>query len=411
MKKLSILLIALFGLSCSNEDSPQQEVCTNPEISISSISLTTATINFNNFIAGNSYELEYGEARFILGSGTMAIVTEENFTISGLDNFKSYDVFARLLCSSSQSEWVGPFNFVTQCDVDNGIFEGNVTLTNQQEVNDFGAMCYSGINGILRIGTALNNNINSLLPLTNINSVIAPVGNYSVIIAGTQLESLEGINIVNATLSLQIEGNNVLTSFEGINLNNTIDQLLITNNDALFDLSGLEDLTSITSYFSIQNNNSLESLQGLNNLESWRFSYFTGNTELQNFEGLDNLETIVDIFLIDTNIKNFIGLESLTTISSLPVGGISSVEIYDNDMLESFDGLENALVVAGNVKFYIGIEANGGSGGGPRPNSMLSDFCGIQNLVNNSSGNVELFIANNLYNPTAQDIIDGNCSQ
>ena len=44
-----------------------------------------------------------------------------------------------------------------------------------------------------------------------------------------------------------------------------------------------------------------------------------------------------------------------------------------------------------------------------RSNSILKDFCSLTNLVIN--GNIGSFdVYNNAYNPTKQDIIDGNCA-
>lgn len=74
-----------------------------------------------------------------------------------------------------------------------------------------------------------------------------------------------------------------------------------------------------------------------------------------------------------------------------------------NTSLTSLAGLEN-LITVNNM--YIGQDP----GGTPVPNQNLSDFCAFQNLFSNGSyGDVN--IANNSYNPTVQNIIDGKCSQ
>jgi hypothetical protein len=39
---------------------------------------------------------------------------------------------------------------------------------------------------------------------------------------------------------------------------------------------------------------------------------------------------------------------------------------------------------------------------------MLNDFCGITTIVNNGVQN--FFTSDNLYNPSEQDILNGNCS-
>ena len=44
-------------------------------------------------------------------------------------------------------------------------------------------------------------------------------------------------------------------------------------------------------------------------------------------------------------------------------------------------------------------------------NVNLSDFCGLNNLLINGSFSGNYFTNENAYNPTYQDMLDGNCSQ
>ena len=84
------------------------------------------------------------------------------------------------------------------------------------------------------------------------------------------------------------------------------------------------------------------------------------------------------------------GLENLTS-----VGG--QFLITGHDQLASLNGLENLNSVGGMIQIRQNF-------------SLLRDFCALQNLFANGSYN-QVDISNNPFNPTVQNIIDGNCSQ
>ncbi|MCB0462469.1 MAG: hypothetical protein KDC81_07180 [Flavobacteriaceae bacterium] len=222
---------------------------------------------------------------------------------------------------------------------DNGTYVGNVFLSTQQEVDEFGAMCYTKIEGRLQISErGLDDDIIDLTPLSSLTEVYPG--------------------------RIRIHANN-LTSLNGFQNITKLGGLYVHSCNALIDLSGLENLISIggaEGYFQelhIEENNSLINLNGLNNLQ-------------------------------ETN----------------------GLVIVSNPSLESLDGLEN-LASTFTSNYYIGIDIgvfNTHIGVIPQPN--LSDFCALQNLFSNGTFNPNLIrIQQNSYNPTVQDIIDGNCSQ
>jgi hypothetical protein len=233
---------------------------------------------------------------------------------------------------------------------DNGTFVGQVILKTQQEVNDFGAMCYSKIDGSLVIGN----------PLEEINDIV-------------DLSSLSTINQVytsnpnNYAGWLRIKANN-LTSLNGLQNITSVNGLLIYRCNKLVDLSGL---------------NALENIGG--NPNDFQTLDIHSNAELVNLEGLNNLSSI--------------GLS----------GYISYIRFGDNPKLLNLDALSALNEI--NSEFYFdtivlySVED-------VRGNDMLSDFCGVQGLFNSGNFNpANIFISYNAYNPTVQDIIDGNCSQ
>ena len=239
-----------------------------------------------------------------------------------------------------------------QLACDNGTFIGKVILESQVVVNDFGANCYSKIDGNLSIGLiGGNNDITDLTPLSSITEIFTSNPD-------------EGVGL------LRISANN-LERLNGLENVASVNALLITYCNQLTDLEGLNSLVSIggdDSWFQtldIHSNENLVSLNGLNNLttigqESFiTFIRIAGNPELQNLDPLSNLEIILGEFHFETTIYVHCG--------------------------PTCDGI--------------------------RGNVSLSDFCGIQNLFNNGTFDEDFItIMLNAYNPTPQDIINGICS-
>jgi hypothetical protein len=82
----------------------------------------TANVNYNDneaeitwtpFGEESNWQVEYGAEGFEPGTGTVANVTSASYTITGLTQDESYDVYVKALCSETQSSvWNGPVTFV-----------------------------------------------------------------------------------------------------------------------------------------------------------------------------------------------------------------------------------------------------------------------------------------------------------
>jgi len=231
-----------------------------------------------------------------------------------------------------------------------GTFVGGVTLTSQEEVDAFGLLGYEVINGGLVIGVA-----SGASNIVNINS-------------------LSSLHTINGALNIKYNPN--LTNLNGIENITYARALSIWDCDSLtgvLELSNI-NITVSNGYLSIWNNASLVSLEGLEGITSFNFSYIQENPSLINLNGLDNI----------TNVT-------------------VHITIVDNMSLVSLSGLENLTQIS---TVRVGVNQNGASA----PNINLTDFCALQNLYNNDAS-INTSIANNGFNPTVQNIIDGNCSQ
>lgn len=298
----------------------------------------------------------------------------------------------------------------------NSVYEGDITLTTQQEGVNFGNQGYSKITGKLQIGPSnFNdtsksiNNLNSLQNLTTIGGDLA--------IHTTFLTNLEGLhNISSIGGFLSVASNNNLTNLSGLNSLTSIGRFFsLTFNRSLINLEGLNNLSSISEGIEIYLNENLINFSGLNNLTSiGGNSRIDRNASLTNLNDLSSLSTINgDIYISENfNLENIDGLTSLSTINgnlTISYSGLDNLNgltnlttingdltISNNQVLTQLDGLSNLSTLNGNLTIDGNIN--------------LNDFCGIQLLINNGFSQ-PYTVSSNKYNPTKQDVINGNCSQ
>ncbi len=321
------------------------------------------------------------------------------------------------------------------------IFEGDVFLSSQEEVNEFAAKKYTEITGRLGIGAffeknsfsslsnlktiktvgslyiRFNNTLISLDGLENITSIrddlringsdaltslkalenITSVGGDLRIDNNYALTSLNGLkNITSVGGSLSIDGNDALTSLNGLeNITNVKGgDLLISQNTALTSLNGLENITSVGRDLHIGDNDILTSLNGLENITSVGGDLrIGGNGALTSLNGLENITSVGGSLSITANkaLTSLNGLENITNVKG------ESLDIINNDALTSLNGLENITSVGGDLRISYNDAL-----------TSLNAFCSIGS-IDNILGNIE--IANNSYNPTIEEIKASDCEQ
>ncbi|MBT8303182.1 MAG: hypothetical protein KJP09_01840 [Bacteroidia bacterium] len=274
-------------------------------------------------------------------------------------------------------------NLVEEQSCDNRTFVGRVSLKTQGEVNDFGAMCYTKIDGVLQL-IDTNETIDNILDLS-------PLSNLTEIFTETYPDSLFGTLRISTKLLTDLQGLNNLTS---------VSRLIVNDNESLVSLSGLESLQVIEG----ANFNNPTYNIGISELS------IRENPVLQNLNGLNNLALIgnsgnVSYILIRNNpeLLNIDGLENLTTVGTpdFPYGevyGASPFLMWGNHQLQNLDGLGNLAEVYGRIAlitFNSPVTSN----------NNLTDYCGLQNLLSNGYYD-EITLGSSL---TVQDIVDGNC--
>lgn len=345
---------------------------------------------------------------------------------------------------------------------EDNVYEGNVYLKTQQEVIDFGANNYTRITGSMTIGNAEGtglSDVNELSPLKNLERI----DNTLLFTNNPDLTSTKGLNINYIGGQFAIVDNPSLISIEGFSITNSISNgLFISRNNVLSNLSDLKKITAIRGALTILSCPLIEDLEWLSNLTSVEYSLTISNcNSLTNIDGLRSLLILNsgEISISNNNaLQNIEGLKNLNTnisrlwISNNPsllsISGLRSLNIYDtititnNNLLQSLHGLEKITtlnsgpIIEGNnsilnleglnnlsvSNFPITIKNNENLESLNGLNNMtniwsidllnnprLSDFCALQSIltIDDYSG---YSAVGNAYNPSKQDIIDGNCS-
>lgn len=348
---------------------------------------------------------------------------------------------------------------ITLISVEN-LFYGNVHLKTQEEVNLFGIEQYTGIIGSLIIGEPDEgevSNISDLSPLASIKLIV----NDLRILENQQLITTSGLGITEMEGELAISDNLNLKNINGFDGLTLVGDVNISNSPELNDLSGLNKLTAIEKGLTITGLPSITHLEGFNNLTSIGNLFIEDCAALANIDGLRNLRNITqgDILKIsrlprvtDLNILSNVSGEvdwleigdmpALTTLEGL--ANIKPVEIlfvHQTEMLENLNGLEQATTLSGGLFLNenaalnsvqnlsnivsaktVRINSNGNltnleglhnitycNSLEIRNNITLSNFCAFQQLITLAPP-LEYMVEGNAYNPTIQNIADGNCS-
>lgn len=294
------------------------------------------------------------------------------------------------------------------------IYDGDVILSTQEEVDDFGNSGYTEITGFLVIGSLETNstfigNVNKLSDLRSVGRGIDIVRNQALLnLHGLEnltfvgewfqvydcnsLTSLEGLSISSNLSSLWISNNYFLEDLKGLDkIGTVLGRLMIWGNNNLRDLSELTNITEVTGDLVVRENTSLVDLSGLENIMTIGGKLQIYETSLQSLSGLEKVETIGGMLDIDRNLSltSILSLQNVTTMGE-------QLRISGNSSLPSLTGLENLETIATGGLGIIG-------------NAVLRDFCALTKLFENPFEDYFEIISNS-YNPTQEDLINGFCN-
>jgi len=348
----------------------------------------------NNTPANATFKLYFGtnqnpNTSFNLGTST-------SFNYNNLQENTNYYWKVETISNTNQvlatsSVW----NFKTILNTGGGIYVGDITFYTQQEINDFGLNNYSSVTGDIEIwGSSFmtTDPILSLLPLITLSSIGESL---KFVDAEIDLNNFEGLNNLQSIGGdLKIFGNNVDSLEPFANLLTIGGNLNLMQGYNISDLTGLRNLNSIGNTFSISNFDLITNLNDLSNLDISNTTsiIIEFNDNLTDLSGIfNNVNSTMDAIGIGHN-NSLLNLNFLNTITHIN----NNLTLSFNPSIENLDGLNNLIFVGSSI--WIDYNDN------------LSDFCGITAaIVNGFDG--DYLVQANAYNPSQQDIMDGNCSQ
>ncbi len=329
MKKLIILFIVPLLFACSTDSNNDN----SPEMGI------TTTINISNFSASideNPTEgTSLGTINAITNQGTISFsileqspggaisIDNTNGEISVADS-TIFDYEINTMISGTIQATNGDVNETATFSIqindvaEENIFEGNILLLTQEEVNNFGANQYTQITGILRVGTVAtpNSSIIDLSPLSTIQRV-----NDLNIIANESLENLTGLE--NLTFVL---------GWIRIGLN--------TNLESITSLSSINN--ELNREIFIWQNPNLLSLQGLNNIPNIRNLNIEFNPLLTDLNALSDLFSIEDSRLVvrfNDNLSDLCGIQNAVLNSNIePIDYFMEGNLFNPTLQDFEDG-------------------------------------------------------------------------
>lgn len=245
--------------------------------------------------------------------------------------------------------------------LDGSIYRGDLRLRTQSNLEFYGNLGITKIEGLLRIQTQLDDPIVDLTPLNSIHEV-----EFLEIVDTPGLVTLEGLENLQ-TGFIYLEGNVNLENMNALNLDSTP-----------LTYMGLVNLYSFNDYSSLSN------IEEIGTLALY-------NMPLTNLEPFNNIKRIQTLSLSYMN-----DLEDLTSLHLEYVGRL--LAINRNNNLESLAGLESIQGVGEfcEVEIYL--------------NPSLTDFCSLTAFTQPASAQDLYTVWGNGFNPTFQDLLDGNCN-
>ncbi|WP_191859796.1 receptor L domain-containing protein [Hanstruepera ponticola] len=249
------------------------------------------------------------------------------------------------------------------------VFEGNVVLSSQAAVEDFGSENYDEIDGSVFIGFSNQNesDITNLDALISIESI-----QYGLTIQNNpllnSLSGLNGLTFINGG-ALTIKNNESLTTTGALSGLLSFKSLLIEDNPVLLNVNGLEGVRLSRESIIITNNVALTNIDGLAGLVSveGEILFIAGNTSLSSINGLSNLQFVTgDLVIRNSLVTNLNALESLEEVD----GGIF---VSYNESLTNFCGLL-PLIDSGGLGGSFSTKGNGYD---PTIDDLNTDSCSI----------------------------------
>lgn len=409
-------------------------VVTLPTAAINQTTLTGAITNCDGMPLDNGIGLLIDDSGLVIGipfiiengmlDYTFIYCEQTSYSLIIIDQDQSQSTGLLPLPITSDMTNLGA---LSTCEQQGGVFDGDITLISQEEIDAFGLLGYNEITGDFSVFVGYQEEITSFTSLHSLQ-IIGGDLRLGVLPDIENLQGLENITNVSGTLHISYLGEHI-TSLETLsNISSEVQGLEIISSIQLESLSGLENIQIANGGdLILEGNDNLTNLDALNGnlpeiMGTFRLSpRFPGCTSCsgippvyQQFTDLSFLSTVQEIHFL--RLRGFQGesldgIQNIHTVDRISVwecpnitgltlmgamsGNLEFLFVESNEQLNSLDGLDGIV----SISNYLGVGGN----------EILTDFCSLTTSLSNQTPET-FFISSNAYNPTIQDIIDGNCS-
>lgn len=319
-------------------------------------------------------------------------------------------------------------------------FIGDVILKSQADVDEFVNNNYSGVDGMLLVTSPDSGEPSNITDISGLSSLSYVSGDLN--ISSNVLTTLNGLQNITEIGGLFILSYN--DSLKEVNALSSLrkigDILQIGNNPQLINIDGFSNLNIVRGSIIIFSNHSLtsigdafenlesalnisisqtmfESIDGFNSLSNCDNIDLNHNDQLESISGFNSLQSGKNLSIsLNENLQSINAFSSLTSVDEFMLvqpGTISSPVISINAFL-NLTTIVNVLGIRGLANTDINFISNVQTVGNNlniNYNENLSDLCGLNALISNNGLGGGFYVSNNLYNPSIQDILNGNCSQ
>ncbi len=331
-----------------------------------------------------------------------------NNGLNSINGFSSLETIAGELYFSHNSSLsnIGALNTLSTAESVSFVFNPNL-------------ISITGLNTLSNTGNLVISSNNSLSEISGFQS-LESIDGYFHVYKNPALKNINGFNAVRVMGRYHVQQNHALTEIKGFKALEQVNSLFeIVWNDELELIDSFDSLMLVGSgdwlesaFISIHANKSLTSINGFDELKAVKKIDISHNYTLEGIEGFNTLAGYIDRINIVRNDEvktldcfqslesaGYIVIEDTKSVESLALFGemanIFSLRIGKNHGLKNLDALDKL----NEINQITIIE-----------NEQLSDFCGLSILMN-TGWNGSLVINSNLYDPTYEDLVAGNCSE
>lgn len=405
VKKISYGILALFIFACSSSDSNEE---IPDEISLPSVSTANPTnVTENSATVGGSVANDGGanitERGIVWGlTSNPTIVDNKKSSGSGMGDFSvsltdldaNSQYYIRAYAINSKGTAYGNQQQFTTEEGEpvQKIYEGDVLLTSQGEVNDFGAQNYTEITGTLTIKDS-----NSPTSITNLEALktlqtidvdlrieyndllenlgglenLTRVGGEILIYGQALLRDIDELSEIKSARVIQIVNNLLLENLDGIeNIEEIVASFIVLGNPSLKEIDGFDNIEQLSHLLFIEYNDNLESISGFQNLITMDAGLsIEGNPKITTIEGFKKLQRAGTITIVSNDLLESVdAFPSLTSLGAINGFGLDSgLNIAENNSLTSIEGFPLLEEIEGKIRIYR--------------NPQLAQVSGFPNLI------------------------------